>query len=317
VSGTACLCPLEKKVPVKFNKNHKLLLLAVKVAISAILLTFILKKAGLQNILFHLRSMDLRYFIFAALLHIVIVAIAALRWQLLLDEQYPTPQLFSLYFIGSFFNKILPGTVGGDSVKIFYLYKDTRKSGSSIGSVFLDRYIGLVALLSIGLVSSLLANRELTQIGLQWMIPTVFALFIAGSLFVFGLRIGKRFPFMRDFYDYFHTYLNKKRTMLKTFMLSLIIQFLTIGMIFVIALGLGQQLPVTALFVFLPIIITVTAVPVSIFGFGIREGAFTVLFGLIGIPPQVSASISFLWFLAMASTSLIGLVEYLRYRGRA
>jgi uncharacterized protein (TIRG00374 family) len=145
---------------VKFNKNQKLLLLAVKVAISAILLTLIFRKAGLQNIIFHLQSMDLRYFILASLLYIVIVAIAALRWQQLLDEKFPARQLFSLYFIGSFFNHILPGTVGGDSVKIYYLYKETRKSGSSIGSVFLDRYIGLVALLAIGLVSSIIANRE-------------------------------------------------------------------------------------------------------------------------------------------------------------
>ena len=301
----------------KFNKNQKLLLLALKVTISALLLTLIFKKAGLQNIISHLQSMDLRYFIFASLLYIVIVVIAALRWQLLLDEQLPTHQLFSLYFIGSFFNHILPGTVGGDSVKIYYLYKDSRKSGSSIGSVFLDRYIGLVALLSIGLVSSIVANRELSLIGLQWMIPAVFGVFIAGSLLVFGLRIGKRFSFMRNFYDYFYVYLNKKGIMIKTFFMSVLIHFITIGMLFVIALGMGQRLPFTALFVFMPIIITVTTIPITISGFGVREGAFTLLFGLIGIPPQICTSISFVWFLTMAVTSLIGLVEYFRYRRRA
>ena len=301
----------------KFSKKQKVLLLAAKVAISAILLTFIFKKAGLENIISHLQSMDLRFFFLASLLYIGIVFIAALRWQLLLDEPYPTSQLFSLYFIGSFFNHILPGTVGGDSVKIYYLYKDTRKSGSSIGSVFLDRYIGLVALLAIGLVSSIIANRELSQIGLQWMIPSVLAVFIVGSLLVFGLRIGKRFSFMHNFYDYFHTYLNKKGTMLKTFVMSLVIHFITITMIFVIARGMGQRLPFTALFVFMPIIITITTVPITISGFGVREAAFTLLFGLIGIPPQMCTSISFLWFLAMAATSLIGLVEYFRYRRRA
>lgn len=308
---------MEKKDPVKFNKNRKLLLLAVKVAVSAILLALIFKKAGLRNIIVNLQSMDLRYFLLASFLYVVIVAIAALRWQLLLDEQYPTLQLVSLYFIGSFFNHILPGTVGGDSVKIYYLYKDTRKSGSSLGSVFLDRYIGLVALLSIGLVSSIIANRELSRIGLQWMIPSVLALFIVGSLLVFGLRIGKRFSFIHEFYDYFHTYLNKKMTMLKTFCMSLFIHMLTISIIFVIALGMGQRLPFTALFVFMPIIMTVTSIPITISGFGVREGAFTLLFGLIGIPPQICTSISFLWFLAMAATSLIGLVEYVRYRRRA
>jgi hypothetical protein len=65
-----------------------------------------------------------------------------------------------------------------------------------------------------------------------------------------------------------------------------------------------------------PIIVTITAVPVSISGFGVREGAFVLLFGLVGVPPQESASISVLWFLSMAMTSLIGLVEYIRYRYR-
>jgi hypothetical protein len=305
------------EIAVNFNKNRKLLLLAGKAAISVLLLVLIFKKAGPRNVFSHLQSMDPLYFIVAALLHVGVVAVAALRWRLLLAERYPVQRLLSLYFIGSFFNHILPGTVGGDSVKIYYLYKDTRKSGSSIGSVFLDRYIGLAALLSIGLASSLFAHRELSQIGLQWMVPSVFAAFIAGSLLVFGLRIGKRFSFMHDFYDYFFAYLDKKGTVLKAFFLSLVIQLLTIGIIYMTALGMGQRLPFTALFVFMPIIITVTTVPVTISGFGVREGAFALLFGLVGIPPHMSASISFMWFLAMMGSSLIGLVEYIRHRRRA
>lgn len=301
----------------KINRSRKLLLLAAKAAISAILLALIFRKAGWENIFSQLRTMDPVSFAVASLLHVLTVAIAALRWRLLLAERYPVRRLLSLYFIGSFFNHILPGTVGGDSVKIYYLYKDTQKSGSSIGSVFLDRYIGLAALLSIGLASSLFAHRELSQIGLQWMVPSAFASFIAGSLLVFGLRIGKRFSFMHDFYDYFFAYLDKKGTVLKAFFLSLVIQLLTIGIIYMTALGMGQRLPFTALFVFMPIIITVTTVPVTISGFGVREGAFTLLFGLLNIPPQMSASISFMWFLAMMGSSLIGLVEYFRYRRRA
>jgi glycosyltransferase 2 family protein len=302
---------------VKLNKNRKLLLLALKTSISVLLLALIFRKAGLHNIVRHFRSMDVRYFILASFLHIVVVAIAALRWRLLLDEPYSVRRILSLYFIGNFFNHILPGTVGGDSVKVYYLYRDTRRSGSSLGSVFLDRYIGLVALLLIGLVSSVIANRELSRIGLERLVPSVLAAFLAGSLLVFGLRIGKGFSFMRDFYAYFHLYLNKKGVMLKTFLLSLVLHFLVICMIFVIALGLGRRLPFTALFVFMPIIMTVIAVPITISGFGVREGAFTLLFGLIGVPAHLCASLSFLWFLSMAASSFIGLVEYFRYRRRA
>jgi uncharacterized membrane protein YbhN (UPF0104 family) len=299
---------------VESKKKKKLIFLAVKILVSALLLTLVFRKAGLQSIYSHLRSMDLRYFLASSLLHILVVYIAALRWRLLLDVKYPSGKLFSLYLIGSFFNNILPGAVGGDTVKIYYLYKETRKGGSSFGSVFLDRYIGLVGLLFIGLVSGFIAFRDLKTIGMQWAIPSMFAVFMAGSLIVFGLRIGRRFAVIHDFYEYLHQYRRKKGTLLKAFSLSVLIQTIAISMIYLVALGIGQQLTFTSLFVFVPIIVTVTTLPISISGLGVRESAFVLLFGLVGIPAQESVAISFLWFLSVAAASLIGLVEYLRFR---
>lgn len=295
-------------------KKKKLLFLALKVSVSALLLAVIFRKAGLQDVYSHLRSMDLRFFLAASLIHLVIVYFASLRWGLLLEEKYPSGKLFSLYLIGSFFNNILPGAVGGDAVKIYYLYRETRRGGDSLGSVFLDRYIGLLGLLFIGFVSGLLAFRSLAAIGMQWVIPSMTAVFLLISLAVFGLRIGKRFAVIRDFYEYLHRYRGKKKTILKAFALSLVIQTATIGMIYVVALGIGLRLTFTALFVFVPIIITVTTLPISIAGLGVRESAFAVLFGLVGVPPRESVAISFLWFLSIVAASLVGLVEYIRFR---
>src|SRR5512144_2072272 len=97
------------------QKKKKLLFLALKVSVSALLLAVIFRKAGLQDVYSHLRSMDLRFFLAASLIHLVIVYFASLRWGLLLEEKYPSGKLFSLYLIGSFFNNILPGAVGGDA----------------------------------------------------------------------------------------------------------------------------------------------------------------------------------------------------------
>jgi uncharacterized membrane protein YbhN (UPF0104 family) len=299
---------------VESTRKKKLVFLAVKMSISALLLAVIFRKAGLQSVYSYLLSMDLRFFLASSLLHLLIVYIAALRWGLLLDEKYPPGKLFSLYLIGSFFNNILPGAVGGDTVKIYYLYRETRKGGASFGSVFLDRYIGLAGLFFIGFVSGLFAFSDLKTIGMQWIIPSMIAVFIVVSLIVFGLRIGRRFAVIRDFYEYLHKYRREKRTLLKAFVLSLIIQTISIGVIYVVALGIGQRLTFTALFVFVPIIITVTALPISIAGLGVRESAFVLLFGLVGVPPQESVAISFLWFLAVATASLLGLIEYLRFR---
>jgi uncharacterized membrane protein YbhN (UPF0104 family) len=301
---------------VESAKKKKLLFLALKVSVSALLLAVIFRKAGLQDVYSHLRSMDLRFFLASSLLHLLVVYIAALRWGLLLDEKYTSGRLFSLYLIGSFFNNILPGAVGGDTVKVYYLYRETRRSGTSLGSVFLDRYIGLLGLLFIGFVSGLFAFRDLETVGMQWVIPLMTAGFIVASLMVFTLRIGRRFAVIRDFYEYLHKYRGKKRTLLKAFFLSLVLQTISIGMIYLVALGIGQRLTFPALFVFVPIIMTVITLPISISGLGVRESAFVLLFGLVGVPAQESVAVSFLWFLSVAAASLTGLVEYLRYRNR-
>ena len=296
------------------SKTIKKLLLAAKILISAILLIVILKKVGMQNILVHLQTMDLRYFFLSSAIYVLLVVIGALRWRLLLEDRFSLGRLCSLYFIGSFFNNILPGSIGGDTVKMYYLYQDTGKGGSSFGSVFLDRYIGLFALLTMGLVSGIIAFDELKAVHMQWVTPALFTANIAGSLLFFGFRIGSRFSVIADFYDYSYLYLQRKMVVLKVFFLSIVLQVLSIGMIAIIARGLGQQLSFTALFVFVPVIMIATTLPISISGFGVREGAFVLLFGLVGVPPQESASISFLWFLSVAVTSLVGLVEYIRFR---
>ncbi len=297
--------------------TKRALSLSLKVFVSAALLWVVINKAGLQNVMQNMRSMNPPLFLLSSLMYVCLAYIVSLRWRLLLDKRYPARKLFSFHMIGSFFNNMLPGPIGGDAVKVYYLYRETGQGGLSFGSVFLDRYAGLFARLTIGLFSGFFALGELETLGMHTAIPLFFAAFLILSLILFGLRIGRSFSAVSDFYDYARATLKKKRVVLQVLLLSVVIQILLIAMIAVISLGIGQRLSFTALFVFVPIIITVMVIPLSISGLGVRESAFVVLFGLAGVPAGVSASISFLWFLSMAAASLIGLVEYVRYRKRA
>ncbi len=297
--------------------KKRILSTTLKIVVSALLLFSIVKKAGLHNVIRHMHSMNACLFLLSTGIYVAAAWLVALRWRILLDNRYPAGRLFSLHMIGNFFNTILPSTMGGDAVKAYYLYRDMNKGGVSFGSVFLDRYLGLFARLFLGLVSGMVAFAELKTIRMHWVIPALLSVFIAGSVVVFRFRIGGRFGAVADFYDYVHSRLMRKQMMMKTFLLSRVIQALLIVTIATVALSIGQALSFTELFVFVPIILTVMIIPVSISGFGVREGAFVALFGLTGIPSSVSVSISFLWFLSTATASLIGLVEYLRYRKRS
>ena len=290
------------------------ILVILKLAVSGTLLAYIFRKAGIGNIAGQLRTLDPRLFLSASAVFIVIIFLSAVRWRVLLGGGQPLGRLFSLCLIGSFFNNLLPGAVGGDAVKTYYLYRETQEGGKSIAAVFMDRYVGYAGLLTIGLVSGIIAFRDLTPLGVQWLTPALFTAFLAGSLVVFGARIGRRFSTVANFYDFFHDTLRDRRTMVRTYLLSLVIQVLNILSVYLIARGLGQRPPFLALFVFVPIVVTVMMIPISISGLGLRESAFVVLFGLLGMPAEASTSISFLWFLSVAFGSLAGLVEYIRYR---
>jgi uncharacterized protein (TIRG00374 family) len=299
---------------VKSSAGKKIALLLLKFAVSGALLTYILRKSGVQNIAAHIRKMDPWYFLASCLVYVLIILLTSVRWGLLLGGAHRTGKLFSLCLIGSFFNHLLPGAVGGDAVKIYYLFRETKDTGKIIASVFMDRYIGYSGLLSIGLAAGLAAFGELSAAGIQWVTPLLFGAFLLGSLVVLGARIGRRFSSVANFYDYVHDTLRDRPVVAKAYAVSLAVQSLMVFSVYLIARSIGQHLPLATLFVFVPIILTVMAIPISISGLGIRESAFVMLFGLSGIPAEVSTTISFLWFLSMAAASLIGLGAYLRHK---
>jgi glycosyltransferase 2 family protein len=295
-------------------KANKILLVAVKLAISSSLLYFILTKTGIEQVFITLKSVSILSFIAAVALYIVAQITSTIRWKLLLPDGIGIRKVFSLYMIGAFFNTLLPGVIGGDAVKGFYLYQLTGKGSMSLASVFMDRYIGFIGLIIICTLSFPFGYKYFAGSHLEWMLPLVILSFIIASFLIFGLRLGRQMRLLSEFYVYFHAYRNRTRIILQTLGLSIILQFMGILTVYILALGMGQHIPFIAFPIFLPLIILFTMIPVSISGLGVREGAFVLFFGLIGIKPEVSTALSLLWFLTVTTVSLIGLIEYIKYR---
>ena len=219
-----------------------------------------------------------------------------------------------MYMIGAFFNTILPGVIGGDAVKAFYLYRTIGRGGLTLSSIFMDRYLGFVMLTVICAIAFPFGYAYFQNSPIAWMLLLIVLTFIIMSLLIFGLRLGKRIKILSEFYDYFHSYRNQKGIIVKALLISAFVQLTGILAVYILAFGLGEHVPFLACLIFLPLIIMFTALPISISGIGLREGAFVVFLGLIGIRPEVATALSLSWFLANASGSLLGLIEYIRYR---
>ncbi len=138
------------------------------------------------------------YLILAFLLFGTGTALGSYRWGLLLkvlDIDLSFFTLFRLNLIASFFLLAFPGGVGGDVAKIYYLTRDPAKATEAVLTIFLDRVMGLLGLLTVALLSLGLAGHLLTggSRELKLAASVVALAAIGGLLFVLGFYLAPLF----------------------------------------------------------------------------------------------------------------------------
>jgi uncharacterized membrane protein YbhN (UPF0104 family) len=293
----------------------KLLFFLVKFLVSGTILYLVLKKVGAGDTYNYIKG-NLRpvYFAAAVLVYLFSLFVSTLRWRLLIPSRPKTFRLFALYLMGSFFNTVLPGVVGGDAVKVFYLFRTTGNMAEAMASIFMERYLGLVALMLLGLTALPLNLDYVSGTKLLWLFPVLLGGFLAASLAFFGLRLGRRFKLLADFYGYFKSY--DFKTLSAAFAMAVFVQVSTVIMVFVLSRGFGQDVPLRLFFLVVPVITTFAAIPLSISGLGIREGSFVVFFAetLHQMGGRAATALSLSWFLAMAAGASLGLFVYLKIK---
>jgi uncharacterized membrane protein YbhN (UPF0104 family) len=278
-----------------------------------------------------MRALSPETFIAAVGMYIAATYLSSMRWNLLIPQDMETKRLFSLYMIGSFFNAYMPGIIGGDAVKAYYLSKvlkgqksEVRSQKSekieeasltvAIASVFMDRYIGFSALLTISIIAFPFGFKYLEGTAVKWLMPVVLVAFILGGVIIFKFRLGEGVKFLFRIYEYFQIYSRKRYVLFKAFLYSVVIQIFGIISIYILSKGISLNISFLSLLVFVPIIILISFIPVSISGIGLREGAFVIFLGTIGVPSDLAMTLSILWFLSVVVASLWGLFEYLRFK---
>jgi glycosyltransferase 2 family protein len=294
---------------------RKSLFFIVKLVVSAGALYVVFSKIDVRELALMFAKIGPLYFVLAALPYIAAQAVSTWRWKLLLPEQFRFRRLFSLYMIGSFFNSFLPGVIGGDAIKAYYLNKDAKKISLTLASIFMDRYFGYVSLMIIGISAFPFAAGYFGKAVYKWLMPLIFVVFVAASIIFFRLKLGRNFGSVGEIYDYFGRLKSRKDVIVKAVLLSFVVQLLNFLMVIILALAMGEDIPLVLLFVFLPIIITVATIPISMSGLGVREGSFVLLLGLIKVSPAVATSLSLSWFFANFLGGLPGLVAYIRRTG--
>lgn len=244
-------------------------------------------------------------------------------------------------FIGTFFNILAFGVVGGDSLRAFYAARRAKsKVPEAIASVFADRIVGLMAMCGIAIVAYHLKDfsdevsihwRKLAAIKYTMNVATV--LFIAGVVGFIGIffsprirewswiqRLGKvRWvgPIFNRVMDVIALYRNSPGAIVKTFAMCAVTNTLFALTIYAIACGIVDTHPTFPNhFIIAPMSMVANAVPLP-GGLGGMEFALNFLyqgFSHEAVPSENGFVVAIGFRFSLLLVSLIGLGVWFAYR---
>lgn len=308
------------------KKAKPALILLLKILVSVGLLVFFFTRIHIERFFNTFASADFSYIILALLVYFVSQVLSALRWKVLarpLGFDGPFKFFLNCYLIGMFFNLFAPGTVGGDVSRVYYLAREGERnrqkawSGSTMHaavSVFVDRLVGMIVLVWLGALGLALFP--------EYHIPSTvrlvtFALalgFVLAGVLVPVLRrilsVGSH-PMLVKFRVALGTYRDDWHTIPQAIGLSFAVHLIQAWIHVMIGRAIHIEIPFSFCIIIYPLVGTFASLPISINGFGLREGGYLLLLTLIGINSEKSIAFGLLLFLVVAADSLIGGVVYL------
>ncbi len=304
----------------------------VRVLISLSLLGLLLWQVGAQNTLARLRQMNPLDFALALGLYLLGVGLRAWRWQGLLQalgQQVRLARLTELYFVGTFFNNMLPTGIGGDVIRGYELAKDGTGAAASASSILVDRATGLITLMATALVTlgvALWLRPGLIEPRVALVILVISAGVLVGTLAMLGADTLHRWfvrvpwlerwlerPGIRNFARSFSAFRGSALT--TALLLSTVFNLQLIATNYLLGQGLGvnghMDTPLLYYLLFIPIISFVLSLPISVAGLGAREAAYVALFSSVGVPSDLGLALSLAFYAVNLLTGLVGGVLYL------
>jgi len=264
--------------------------------------------------------LGLNLWVFAVAMGIYIIGqlIFVARWSLLLKVQsikigfWPAVRL---HLLGLFYNNCLPGAIGGDLPRAWYVTKHTDKKLEAALSVFVDRVIGLIGMLIMAfgcywfipeesIVGAVrepplhftfelnffqrLAEYKSVFIWLGAAFAVVIVLLVSNSRgriwLERGFNIVRRHgaSILGKVKDSIRIYCHKWPAIVGALLLTFCCQGMTVVAMWLVGREIGINVPAKYYFIFFPISWLLGAVPISVGGLGIMEGWLKMMFMRVG-----------------------------------
>jgi len=297
-------------------KKTKALFL-LKAAITAACLWWLSRYIDFEQVRTALRGVDVRLLIVAIVLHFLSFVAGGVRWWLLfrqLQGDIPFRRVWPSYYLGAFFNNVLPSLFGGDLARTARLYTSGFGGSALVSSAIIDRLLGLAAVVSMGLVALLFAPPGFERhLALSIFVPGMLALLTIITIAVvprlakpLDAGYGTRLPQLHAVLASFPRCFAESGLILKAFGLSVLNQLLVVLVVLMLAPGLGIHLPIFQFMVVLMLVFLASSLPISLGGLGAREASMMSLLLPLGVDPAAVVALSAAYLLVLWCSTLPG-----------
>jgi glycosyltransferase 2 family protein len=305
--------------------------LPLRFGLSVALVAFILHKIELAAMGRVLASARPELVVVALIAIFLERVVMAWKWRLLLAAKglrVSLPRVLKIVYLSNFIGAFLPSSLGVDAVRSYSLYRHGTALSESVSSMLVDKVLALAAMIAVPVMVVVFMPGALFDPAVRGAVLAIAAGF--GAILLVGLNrrlmhavlsLGGRLPGVLSapsiwrraatLYGTFHGYMAHKGALVAAFAGSLVFQGLRVLGVVALGVSLGLDLGLAAYLVYVPLIIMLTMLPISVGGFGVREGAFIYFFVGAGVPAESALALSILLYLVSLLSVLPGGVVYL------
>lgn len=276
---------------------------ALNIIVSIAVLALVIWWADTDAVMAHLRDASVIWLMSSVAALTVITVLMAMRWQIVahsFDIDISLPRAIAEYYIGQLVNLVLPGGVAGDVTRAV-----RARHGANLTlaaqSVAAERIVGqgvMFLLLGTGLLMALIIPGGIAWPAATWMVIAGGVLVLLVTLWL-SRRTDKTAKFLRHTINEF--------TQPRVASLSLIIAALLIFSLYACARATGTDVPPAGWLTLLTLVLSAMLIPVSVGGWGWREGAAAALFPLIDATPSAGIATGIAYGVMMMIAATPGL----------
>ena len=280
------------------------------------LLAVVFWLTDLAAVVSRFRSVDLWWLMLALAVTPLQVAVSAWRWRYTvarLGGHLPLGHAIGEYYLATLVNQLVPGGVVGDAGRIMRHSRVAQETTLAMHGVMIERLSGQLVLILLALPLILL-----------WVpIPAlpVPGLALTGVLLVLMMGLLSKMPRIRSWWSRFRGDCYRALLAPEALPVQLVSSVMEIGsyllVFWCLAMGLGIRVAVESpwlLMALCTVLLVAMVVPLTMAGWGVREGAAALLWPLAGLDPAQGVALSVCYGLVVLASSLPGAMFLLTAR---